>query len=178
MNVSPSPGPVYYQWRRNGVPIPGATGLCSTGDGENYAAAYSIASVGCATTGEYSVAFSNEYWKVASSGASVTVMDQGFNPVPQLSVSPTSVQITDRHAPPTLTATACFNPICAQWYLTDGFGGRYYKKLIPGATGMTYTLPNPVTCESLGFGYFMVEVFDEGRIPHASNEAHVFGDCQ
>jgi hypothetical protein len=39
--------------------------------------------------------------------------------------------------------------------------------------------PNPVTCDSLGpEGYFMIEIFDEGHIPHASSLIHVYGDCQ
>lgn len=115
----------------------------------------------------------------ASPGVAVTVMDETFNPVPQVTVTATGVPITDRHNPPTLTATACFTPVCAQWYRTDSSGGRYFKELIPGATGMQYTFPTPVPCAMLTpWDYFMVEVFDEGRVPHTSIPVRVYGDCQ
>jgi hypothetical protein len=175
MYILPSPGPVYYQWRKNGVPIPTAYGPCATTDNQNYTTTYSVPAVQCADAGEYSVVFTNDYWKVASQGLQVTVMDG--NPVPQVSVTLSGVPITDRHNPPTLTATACFTPVCAQWYRMDS-GGRYFKEPIPGATGMQYTLPNPVPCGMLNPDYFMVEVFDEGRIPHASTPVRVYGDCE
>lgn len=87
--------------------------------------------------------------------------------------------ITDRDNPPTLIATACVTPVCAQWYRTDSQGGRYFKEPIPGANGMQYTLPNPVPCAMVtGYNYFMVEVFDEGRFPYTSTPVQVYGDCQ
>jgi len=120
--------------------------------------------------------FTNEYWKVATQGRVITVMDNGA-PVPRVTVSPPSpVQITDRHNPPTLTASACFNPVCYQWCQTDASGGSVFKKLIPSATGEKYTFPNPVTCDLLG--HYVVEVFDEGGFPHLSDPVYVCGDCQ
>jgi len=183
MDGSPSPGPVYYQWRKNGVPIAGASGVCTTSDQQNYTAEYSISSVACQDSGEYSVVFTNAFWKVASpsdesSRVIVTVVDQYYNPVPTVTVTPSSVQITDRHNPPTLTATACFTPLCAQWYRTDSMG-VYFKEPIPGANAMQYTFPNPVPCEMLSmWNYFAVEVFDAGRFPHASRRVQVYGDCE
>ena len=123
--------------------------------------------------------FTDEYWKAATQGQLITVMDNGVV-VSQVTVSPSSpVQIIDRHSPPTLTATACIHPARFQWYQTDASGGFGFKKPIPGASGMTYTFPNPVTCDSLGpQGYFVVEVFDEGGFPHLSDPVYVYGDCQ
>lgn len=181
MDVSPSLGPVYYQWRKNGVPIPSASGICDDSGNPIYSAAYSIASVQCADTGDYSVVFTNEYSKVASTGVPMTVMDGNSDPVPQVTV-PLAVEITDINNPPTVTATACFAPVCAQWYQTDETGSpRYgYYKPIPGATGMSYTLPKPVPCEMINqpYGYLIVQVFDEGRIPHASKPVRLYGLCQ
>ncbi len=185
MDISPTPGPVYYQWRRNRVPIAGASGLCSTIDNVNYTATYSITSVQCNDSGHYSVVFTNEYWKVASPDAElmkVTVLDVNGSPVPKVTVTPVSpITVTDVHAPPTLTATvgSCITAVCAQWYRTDGLGSQYgTKTLIPGATGLTYTLPNPVTCDALG--YYMVEVFDEGKTVHSTmnSPTRVQGACQ
>jgi hypothetical protein len=48
---------------------------------------------------------------------------------------------------------------------------------IAGATGLSYTFPNPVTCDFLGQGYFAVQVFDEGHIAHTCS-FQVTGDCQ
>jgi len=49
-----------------------------------------------------------------------------------------------------------------------------------GATGMSYTLPNPVTCSMLNapYGYLVVEVFDEGRVAHVSSPIRLYGVCQ
>ena len=46
-------------------------------------------------------------------------------------------------------------------------------------SGLSHTFPIPVPCEMFDqWDYFMVEVFDEGRIPHASNEVRVYRDCE
>ncbi|MCW5553765.1 MAG: hypothetical protein KIS67_16605 [Verrucomicrobiae bacterium] len=183
MDISPSIGPVHYQWRKNGVPIPGAWGECTTSDDQNYAAGYTITSAACQHSGEYAVVFTNDYWKVASPVddlSRVTVKDQFGNVVPAVTVTTSyPMPITDRDNPPTLIATACVTPVCAQWYRTDSQGGRYFKEPIPGANGMQYTLPNPVPCAMVtGYNYFMVEVFDEGRFPYTSTPVQVYGDCQ
>jgi hypothetical protein len=174
MNVAPSPEPIFYQWRKNGVPIPGASGLCSAAGNQTYAATNKIDAVQCADSGTYSVVFANEYWKVASEGAVVTVVDAGNNPVPQATVIVTGqLPIPNPQSPPTLTATPCFPAVCAQWYQADDQFGTN-KRLV--ATGMSYTFPSPVTCASLG--YYMVEVFDAGGIGHTSIWVQVSGACQ
>jgi hypothetical protein len=173
INISPSPGPdVYYQWRKNGVPIPSKSGKCTFNNSDQTysAGTYTVTSAQCPDTGSYSVAFTNQYWKIVSTDAPITVYDQG-NPLPlvTLAVSPPYppedlpyVWITDPGNPPTLTATACFSALCAQWY-TSACGT---KIPIPEATGFSYKFPNPVTLDFLGSGCFEVEVFDEGGIPH------------
>ena len=54
--------------------------------------------------------FANEYWKAATPGRLITVMDNGAA-VPRVMVSPPSpVQIIARHKPPALPASACLHP--------------------------------------------------------------------
>ncbi len=85
-------------------------------------------------------------------------------PDPPYSTFPVWIEHPDQ--PPTFTADPCFNPVCQQWYHTDRLGE--VRTPIPNATGLSYEFPNPVTYEFLGAGYFAVEVFDEGHIPHAA----------
>ena len=54
--------------------------------------------------------FANEYWKAATQGQLITVMDNGVV-VSQVTVSPPSpVQIIAGHKPPALPASACLHP--------------------------------------------------------------------
>lgn len=180
MNISPSSGPVFYQWRKNGVPIPATWGECTTSDFETYAAeAYIIPAVAGADTGSYSVVFTNQYWKVVSAPAVIIVCDESYVAVPQVTVDPPSpITITDRTQPPTITATPTFTAICQQWYLaTFQFG--WVKVPIPGATGLQLdTLPNPVPCSFLEPNVrLLIEVFDAGYIPHAAM-VQLQGDCE
>jgi hypothetical protein len=93
--------------------------------------------------------------------------------------------VTDIHNPPTLTATTCLNATCQQWYWLDC---RYdqFKIPIPNATGLQHIVQDPatltVTWESLGpegpsqqKGCFLIEVFDESHIPHASAAVTIRG---
>lgn len=181
MDTSPSVGPLHYQWRKNGVPIPWASGPCTTSDGQNYTAGYSISAVSCQHSGEYSVVFTNQYWKVASPvdyATRLAVTNQSGNPLPLVTVTPPSpVYIENRNNPPTLAAsTDCFTPLtptCVKWYWVDQSAGIRQ----PIGTGMQYTLPSPVPCAWFG-GYLVAEVYDEGRFPHDSAPVHLQGDCQ
>jgi len=176
MSVWPPGGPVYYQWRKNGVPIPGASGLCVTSDNQNYAATNLISSVACLDTGSYSAVFTNGYWKMVSEERPIVVYGQNNQPLPILTVTTSGVPILDRNSPPTLTAVTCFTAACYQWYKMDATVGW---QAIPNATANQYTFPTPVPCEMVqGLNYYMVEVFDEGRIPHTSDAVQVHGDCQ
>jgi hypothetical protein len=72
-----------------------------------------------------------------------------------------------------------FIPACMQWYQTDATGGDYFKRLIPDATAMQHTLPGPlVMCDSLGWNYFVIEVFDQGGFRYRSDPVLVYGDCE
>jgi membrane carboxypeptidase/penicillin-binding protein PbpC len=67
-------GPFTYQWRKDGIPIPGAT-----------ASAYSIASVGVASAGSYAVSVSNAVGSVLSQSASLQIVT-----TPAISTQPSS----------------------------------------------------------------------------------------
>ena len=170
MDVSASPGQVYYQWRKNGVPITPGSGQCDTSDGLHYTATtYTISSVARADTAEYSVVFTDEkYWKVKSTAKAITVID-----APLITVDPTSLQITDPYATYMLTASVeGFTPVCQQWYKFDRT--TLTRIPIPGATELVYTFPTPVTRDDLG--YYVFEAFDENHIPHVSGMVQVYGD--
>ncbi|HEY9174845.1 MAG TPA: hypothetical protein VI136_21355, partial [Verrucomicrobiae bacterium] len=182
MDIWPSVGPtVHYQWRKDGVPIASATGTCTTSDGQSFTATYSIPgrSAGCQHSGEYSVVFTNLYWKAASwrdEAKRLDVMDSVGNDLPLVTVTPASpVYIANRNNPPTLSAsTTCFTAVCARWYWINQSAGT--KQVV--GEGFQYTLPNPVPCSLLQGDSILVEVYDEGRIPHASAEVTFGGDCQ
>ncbi len=174
-----SPEPVYYQWRKHGLPVtgPGTSGQCAF-DGYNYTASYTVAAVQCSDI-DYSVIFTNQFWKVTSPDVNLSVYDPSYQQVPQVTITPASVEVVNIYQPPTLQVTnLCFTPICAQWYKCDSMGGRYWKILIPNATGLSYTLPNPVTCDAIS--YYTVDVFDEAGVAHTPgyNTANVYGNCQ
>lgn len=175
MYMAPSIGPIYYQWRKNGVPISGAFGTCEYGN-EQYTAEYRInPPILCEHSGVYSVVFASDFWKVVNwpnTRLQVTVKDSLGRSVPLVLVTPSYIQIADRNNPPTLTATTCFAAVCAQWYRISAES----KQPIPEANSLQYTFPNPVRCEMLGS--YMVEVFDEGRFPHPSNTVSVEGGCE
>ncbi|HEY9174822.1 MAG TPA: hypothetical protein VI136_21240, partial [Verrucomicrobiae bacterium] len=181
MDIWPSVGPtVHYQWRKDGVPIASATGTCTTSDGQSFTATYSIpgGSVGCQHSGEYSVVFTNLYWKASSWPSElnpVVVTDQFGNDLPVVAVTPASpVHIADRSNPPTLTAsTTCFTAVCAKWYRVNQSARK--RELV--GDGFQYTLPNPVPCSLLA-DYLIAEVYDEGRIPHESAPVYLQGDCE
>jgi hypothetical protein len=188
MDVSPSVGRVYYQWRKNGVPITGAHGWCDDSDDPIYRAGYTNPSVVCQDTGEYSVVFTNQYWKVANWAYDpwrvvVSVQDQ-TGPVPMVTVGIVDdtgqhypLPITDKDEPPTLKASTCLTPepTCCQWYRTDSMG-LLFREPIPGANSLEYMFPDPVPCEMFDqYDYFMVEVFDQGRFPYRSTPLRVYG---
>ncbi len=179
MDISPSPAPVWYQWRKNGVPIPGQFGPCTLNpvDGTYNAGTYTIAQVDCPDTASYSVVFTNRYWKVASAAAAITVADESSQSVPPVlfnwqtppnwQAPVVTITIADKTHPPELSVRACFNAVCWQWYHADSYGSP--TEPILDATGPSYTFPsgpNGVTCSFLGSRCFLVRVFDEGHIPY------------
>ena len=181
LDSTPSPGPVYYQWRKHGVPIPGQRGTCTTSDGHNYnAGTYTISIVDCPDTASYSVVFTNDYWKVASAPAAIAVVDGSGVAVPPVTLNwqsppvwqapPATITVANGNNPLPLTASACFNAVCWQWYHADTYGTPTAP--IPGATGPSYTFLPPVPC-----GNFTVRAFDAGHIPYDCRFT-ISGDCQ
>jgi hypothetical protein len=75
-------------------------------------------------------------------------------------------------------AIARFNATCQQWYLTtDSYGS--VKIPLPNGTELQYELPNPMASEFVEpNGRLVIEVFDEGHIPHSSSPVRVYGACQ
>ncbi len=105
--------PLYYQWRKNGTPISGAT-----------AATYSLAAVTINDAAGYDVVVSNAYGTATSSTATLTVwVPPAIVTQPQ---SRTNVFGTD--ASFTVTASGTPPPTC-QW--------QFNGAAIPGATGTT-----------------------------------------
>ena len=181
MDVSPSSGPLWYQWRKNGVPIPNKFGLCTINTDQTYSAGrYTISNVDCPDTASYSVVFTNQFWKAVSTAAVITVVDSSGISVPPVTFSwrtpevweapVVTFRIADRYHPPKLSVQACFNgaSLCYQWFhIDDRYGDNPVP--IPDATGPSYTFPhdsNGVTCDFLGSHWFVVRVFDEGHIPY------------
>lgn len=125
--------PISYQWKRNGVAIPGATG-----------ASYTIASASLAdSTSTYSVVVTN------GAGASIGSQNAVLNVsavavVPAITTSPANLTVTAGQ-------TATFNviasgtaPLAYQWQ-RNGVD-------IPGATSSTYSLAGTVAADN-GAGY-------------------------
>jgi hypothetical protein len=105
---------VSYQWRKNGVNIPGAT-----------SASYTISSAAGAA-GSYDVLVSNYLATVASAAAILTVAQ-----APTIVTQPASVA-TDLGTPATFSVSAAGSPLTYQWQKNGNS--------IPGATAATYTI--------------------------------------
>ena len=118
--IASGPGTLGYQWRKDGVALPGETAsvlvipLCRTSD-----------------SGAYSVAVGNEYGSVTSSEARLSVLP----PItPLILIQPASVQVTTGTGT-TLTVEAAGRPtLTYQW--------RKNSVAITGATQATYSLTN------------------------------------
>lgn len=109
--------PLSYQWRKDGVAIPGATG-----------ATYTISPVSSAHAGSYSVVVSNAVGSVTSAAAVLTV-----NVPPSITAQPAGqVVCTGKTVLFTVTASGTA-PLSYQWQ-KDGAP-------IPGATTAIYTIP-------------------------------------
>ena len=108
--------PLTYQWRKNGIDIPGAT-----------AATFSLINVSVSQAGSYSVVVSNPTGSVVSQPAQLTLAAE-----PVIAASPMSrVAALGRSATFSVSATSAL-PMAYQWF-KDGTP-------IPGATSATYTL--------------------------------------
>jgi len=114
-------GTITYQWRRNGVNIPGAT-----------ARTYTIDSVSAANAGLYTVVVTGPCGPVTSTAASLTV-----NTAPAITVQPTSLtRCIGTAATLSVTATGT-SPLSYQW--------RRGGVNIPGATSARLTIGSLAT---------------------------------
>ncbi|HMP81762.1 MAG TPA: hypothetical protein PKA41_03535 [Verrucomicrobiota bacterium] len=157
----------HFQWRRNQVPIPGASGTCTLVN-ERWRAQLILNNVQREDAGEYSAVFANAYG--AFLGTPITLNIRGTAPV---EISPHGqVQVQNPSQPVTFTLSTAFDPACIQWY-KDG-------SPIAGANDSTYVIQSPITCEDQGT--YSVIVYDSAFLPHKpdySGEAWVTVDgCQ
>lgn len=126
-------GPFAYQWRFNGVNIPGATNQLLW-----------IASVQPSQAGAYSVQVLNPVGSALSSNATLTVR------IPATILQQPSSQAVDPGATVTFTVTATSSsPMTYQW--------RFNDQDIPGATGSSLTLAHVQDAQS---GNYQVIVTD------------------
>lgn len=117
--------PLSYQWRKDGTPIPGATGPT-----------YTIGSVAAGNAGTYTVVVTNTAGSATSNPATLSV-----NTAPSVSAQPAS-QAVCLGSPATLSVTATGTaPLTYQWK-KDGSD-------IAGAVNASHTI-NPVTAGDAG----------------------------
>ena len=152
---TPNPGeyPISYQWRFNNEPMAGSgtSGGCGSG---NCTASLPAFSALCSKAGFYSVVFWNQYGQVATRNYELKIENTDYVTVTPLGPIP----VTSANQTVTLTAVECLGGVsCRQWYLTTPDGK---KVAIPGATGPSYTIPKPITCDRIGD--YTVSVADGG----------------
>lgn len=128
-------GPMTFQWRRNGVAIPGAT-----------AAAHTIPAVSSANAGNYSVAVGNAAGSVTSQSATLAVVPAtGSLVAPTISVQPAAV-VTVPRATATLAVSASGSgPLSYQWFqdgspITPGDGPTLSFDSIDAISNGSYTV--------------------------------------
>ncbi|MBL9186577.1 MAG: immunoglobulin domain-containing protein [Opitutaceae bacterium] len=112
--------PLAYQWRKNGAPIPGAT-----------TATLAFSSAQESDSGSYAVVVSNGVGSVTS--ASATLMVAAIIP-PAIAVQPASQSVVVENNFTIQVVATGTAPLSYQW--------RKDGRLIPGATGATFSLGN------------------------------------
>ena len=115
--VASGPGPITYQWRRNGVAIKSAT-----------AASYRIASIQAAGEGLYDVVVTNRSGSLTSAQATVAM-----NKPVVITRAPVALAVNPGTAASFTVAVSGTQPITYQW--------RKGTTAIPGATAATYEIP-------------------------------------
>jgi formylglycine-generating enzyme required for sulfatase activity len=118
-----SASPIWYQWRKNGVNIVGATN-----------AAYSIAAASAGDAATYRVVAANLSGVAVSAPAQLTV-----NAVPVISAQPLSQGVVT-NAAAVFSVTASGSGLRYQWYKNGG-------TLLAGATNAAYTTPATVPAD-------------------------------
>ena len=128
--VASGAGPLTYQWRFNGSPIPGAT-----------SSILNLSSVSTSQDGIYSVVVLNASGAVISSGAHLTVLIPATIIVQpqdlQIRVRPDPTAAPTTNAVFTVAATTLNPPLTYQW--------RFNGTNIPGANSTTLTFTNATT---------------------------------
>jgi uncharacterized delta-60 repeat protein len=118
-------GPCTYQWRRNGVNIPGAISQTLT-----------LNSIQLSDQASYSVVVTCPFGTVTSNGAQLTVTEPPrivFNPIHQIVLAGTNAVISvDAVGTPTLRY---------QWFYQPTFTGQINGTPLPGATNATLIIP-------------------------------------
>jgi len=128
-------GPLYYQWRRNGVELPFGVGATLT-----------LRDLSLADAGDYDVVISSHAGSVTSQVATLTV-----RPVPEITGQPASRNVVAPGDGLTLGVTATGTGTLAyQWY-RDG-------EALPGATGASLSFASATPADS---GCYWVVVTDE-----------------
>lgn len=124
-----SPAPA-YQWKRNGVAIPGAT-----------SASYNIGSVQMEDAGNYTVLASNIAGNVTSTSAVLTVT--AATVAPAIATQPANQTVTEGRSVG-FSVVATGSPLPTYQWRKDG-------NAIPGATGRAYIIPAANTGHSGGY---------------------------
>jgi glucose/arabinose dehydrogenase len=126
-------GPLTYQWRKNSVPLSGATG-----------SAYQIASASVADSGVYDAIVTGACGTETSQAATLTV-----NSAPGVTAHPIS-QVLCPGGSAVFTAVASGSPAPAvQWQMSTNSGASYQD--LPGAQSLTLTLDNLSAAQSNSF---------------------------
>ncbi|HEY3244157.1 MAG TPA: M12 family metallo-peptidase [Phycisphaerae bacterium] len=127
-------GPFNYQWRKDGVDIPGAT-----------QSSYTIDPVAAGSAGSYTLFISNACVSVSSDPAVLTVDTAHL--APSIVTQPVS-QTTCAGAPVTLSVAASGDPpLSYQWYIDFS--------ILPGATSANYMISS---AQSSDMGAYTVDV--------------------
>ena len=122
--------PLSYQWRKDGIPIGGAT-----------LSSYAIASAGTSKAGSYDVVVSNLLGSGTSQSGTLTVFS-----APVITIQP-AASLGTEGLPVTLSVTATGSgPLNYQWQKRSVPGGPFLQ--LPGANAPTYTISSPQLADS------------------------------
>ena len=127
--------PLYYQWKKNGVAISGATG-----------STLSFGSAQTTDTGNYTVVVSNGAGAVTSAAANLTVTAVG----PAITSNPTSQAVTVGTSV-TFSVTATGSPPLSYQWRKNGTD-------IPSATGSSYTIASAQSGDAATYTAFVSNV--------------------
>jgi hypothetical protein len=145
--VASGTAPISYQWRRNGVPIAGATG-----------SSYTLNPTAVSDTGaQFTVVVSNSAGSITSAAATLTV---NATPVaPSITTQPANVTVVEPVSATFSVVATGTAPLSYQW--------RRNGASIAGATGASYTL-NPTAVADSGAQFDVVVSNSVGSVTSAA----------